>query len=157
VRRVVDNAHQTLYASPVEGRADDAVHRTRASVRRHVRIGRPAEAVWPYVGDPTRLAEWFSGIAECHVAGATRTVVTESGITMPEEIVTNDPLARRFQYRITAALFREHLSTIDVIDLDDGSCLAIYGVDANPATLALVIAGAAGDALHRLRELVEAT
>jgi uncharacterized protein YndB with AHSA1/START domain len=141
----------------VEDRVGEAVHRTRASVRRHVRIRRPAEVVWPYVGDPTRLAEWFTGIAECRVTGATRTVVTESGVAMPEEIVTNDPLARRFQYRITTALFHEHLSTIDVIDLDDGTCLAVYGVDANPATLALVIAGAAGDALHRLRELVEAT
>ncbi|MGC8510824.1 MAG: SRPBCC family protein [Acidimicrobiales bacterium] len=141
----------------MEDHDGEAVHRTRASVRRHVRIRRPAEAVWPYVGDPTRLAEWFTGIAECHVVGVTRTVVTESGVTMSEEIITNDPLARRFQYRITTALFREHLSTIDVIDLDDATCLAVYGVDANPATLALVIAGAAGDALARLRELVEAT
>ncbi len=126
-------------------------------MRRHVRIRRPAEVVWPFVGDATRLAEWFTGITECHVAGSTRTVITTSGVAMPEEIITNDPLTRRFQYRITSALFHEHLSTLDVIDLNDGTCLAIYGVDANPATMALVIGGAAGDALHRLRDLVEAT
>ncbi len=139
----------------MEDHAGEAARRTRASVRRHVRIHRPADAVWPYVGDPTRLTEWFTGIAACHVAGATRTIVTDSGVAMPEEIITNDPLARRFQYRITSTLVREHVSTIDVIDLDDGTCLAVYGVDAAPATLALVIAGAAGDALHRLRDLVE--
>ena len=40
---------------------------------------------------------------------------------MPEEIVTNDPIQRRFQYRITAPMFRDHLGTIDVIDLGDGT------------------------------------
>lgn len=128
---------------------------TRATVRRAVRIRRPATEVWDVVGDPARVHEWFTGIASSSVEGTTRVVTTESGIPIPEEIVTHDPLQRRFQYRITAPLVREHLSTLDVIDLDDGSCLVVYAADADPATMALVIAGAAGSALEQLRTKME--
>jgi hypothetical protein len=127
----------------------------RASVRRQVRIARPADEVWAIVGDPARVQEWFPGIVSSAVDGATRIVTTGSGIPMPEEIVTNDPLQRRFQYRITAPIVREHLSTLDVLDLGDGTSLVVYSADANPATMALVIAGAAGNALDHLRTMLE--
>jgi len=51
---------------------------------------------------------------------------------------------------------REHLSTLDVIDLGDGTSLAVYAADAIPSTMALIIAGAAGNALLHLRDLMEA-
>jgi uncharacterized protein YndB with AHSA1/START domain len=127
----------------------------RGSVRRHVRIGRPPADVWERVGDPVRIAEWFPGIESATVDGTTRVVVTGSGIAMPEEIVTLDPLQRRFQYRITAPMFREHLSTLDVLDLEDGTSLVVYSADAVPSTMALVIAGAAGNALEHLRTMME--
>lgn len=129
----------------------------RATVRRQVRIRRPPEAVWALVGDPSRLPEWFPGIVAAEVEGTTRTITTGAGIPMVEEIVTNDPLQRRFQYRLTSGLVREHLSTIDVLDLGDGTSLVVYGADAAPATMALVIAGAAGNALEHLRDLMEGT
>ena len=129
----------------------------RGSVRREVRFGCAADEVWAWITDAGRIAEWFPGIESATVDGTTRTIVTGTGVPMPEEIVTNDPLQRRFQYRITAPMFREHLSTIDVIDLGDGTCLAVYGCDAIPSTMALVIAGAAGDALEHLRTIVEGT
>jgi uncharacterized protein YndB with AHSA1/START domain len=120
-----------------------------------VRIACPPAAVWDRIGDPARIAEWFPGIVSATVEGTTRVIVTGSGIPMPEEIVTHDPLQRRFQYRITAPMFREHLSTLDVLDLGDGTSLVVYAADAVPATLALVIAGAAGNALEHLRTLME--
>jgi hypothetical protein len=127
----------------------------RASVRRQVRIKRSPDEVWGFIGDPARLPEWFPGITAATVDGSTRVITTGSGIPMPEEIVTNDPLQRRFQYRITAPMFREHLSTLDVLDLDDGTSLVVYAADANPPTMALVIAGAAGNALENLRTMME--
>jgi hypothetical protein len=129
----------------------------RGTVRRQVRIARSPDDVWAIVGDPARLPEWFPGISSAVVDGASRVITTGGGLPMPEEIVTNDPLLRRFQYRITAPLFQEHLSTLDVLDLDDGTSLVVYGVDAAPATLALVIGGAAGSALRHLRDLMEGT
>jgi hypothetical protein len=127
----------------------------RGSVRRQVRIARTPEDVWAIVGDPGRIQEWFPGIVASTVDGTTRVITTGAGIPMPEEIVTNDPLQRRFQYRITAPMFREHLSTLDVLDVGDGTSLVVYGADANPSTMALVIAGAAGNALEHLRDLME--
>jgi hypothetical protein len=128
---------------------------TRASIRREVRIARSADDVWAWVGAPARLAEWWPGITAAEVDGASRTVTLGSGLPMPEQLLTVDPLQRRLQYRITGPLFREHTSTIDVHALDDGSSLVVYSIDADPATMALVIAGAAGNALDHLRCLLE--
>ena len=126
-----------------------------ATVRRHVRINRPAAEVWAIVGDAAALPRWFPGIVDAKVDGAVRIVTTGAGLPMPEEIVTCDPLLRRFQYRITAPMFRHHLSTIDVIDLEDGTTLAIYAVDADPSVLALTIGGAAGAALEYVKTMLE--
>ena len=66
-------------------------------------------------------------------------------------------LSRRLERRrITAPMFREHLSTLDVLDLGDGTSVVVYSADANPSTMALVIAGAAGNALEHLRTMMEA-
>lgn len=127
----------------------------RASFRREVRIKASADDAWAMVGEPSRLTEWFPGIVGCEVDGDSRTVTTASGLPMPERIVTVDPLQRRFQYKITAPVFAEHLATIDVVDIGDGTCLVTYSVDAAPATMALVLAGAAGNALAQLRQLFE--
>lgn len=129
----------------------------RGSVRRQVRIARSPDDVWALVGDPTRLPEWFPGIVDATVDGTSRVITTGAGLPMPEQIVTVDHLIRRFQYRITAPLFREHLSTLDVLDLEDGTSLVVYGVDAEPGTMALVIGGAAGNALEHLKALMEGT
>ena len=129
----------------------------RASVRREVRISADADDVWSVVGDPTRLAEWFPGVVSCVVDGASRVVTTGSGLPMPEELLTVDRLQRRFQYRIAAPPFKEHLATVDVHDLGDGTTFVVYGTDADPATMALVLGGAAGNALQHLRQLLEGT
>jgi uncharacterized protein YndB with AHSA1/START domain len=128
---------------------------TRGTVRRQVRIACPPDRVWELVGDPSRIQEWWPGIVESTVDGTSRTIVTASGLPMPEEILTVDPLQHRFQYRITAPMFREHLSTLDVLDLEDGTSLVVYAADADPSTMALVIAGAAGNALENLRTILE--
>jgi hypothetical protein len=127
----------------------------RGTVRREVTIACPADTVWGVVGDPVRLPEWFPGIVDAQVDGDTRVIITGSGIPMPEQILTRDPLLRRFQYRITAPIITEHLSTIDVFALSDRSSLVSYSCDADPATMALIIGGAAGNALEHLRDLME--
>ncbi len=131
------------------------MNRRRGTVRRHVRIARPAAQVWALVGEPARIADWFPGIVSATVDGSTRVVEMGSGLSMPEEIVTCDPLQRRFQYRITAPIVKEHLSTLDVLDLGDGTSLVVYGADADPSTMALIIGGAAGNALVNLKRLLE--
>jgi hypothetical protein len=128
---------------------------TRATVRREVRIARPPDEVWSVIGDPGRVHEWFPGVETCVVEGTTRTVTTASGLPIPEELVTVDAVQRRFQYRIAAPFLHEHLATVDVLDAGDGTSLVVYGTDADPATMALVLGGAAGAAIENLRRNLE--
>ncbi|MBS1839153.1 MAG: SRPBCC family protein, partial [Actinobacteria bacterium] len=87
--------------------------------------------------------------------GDVRTVTLGSGISLPERIVTNDGVQRRLQYRIEGGPVRHHLATLDVIDLGDGTCLAVYSTDAEPDVMALVVGAACGDALLELRRQLD--
>jgi hypothetical protein len=122
-----------------------------ATVRRELRIDRPPDQVWATLGDPATIHEWFPGIVASTVEGDVRTITLGSGVPLAEDIVTIDPVLRRFQYRITGGLFRHHLGTVDVLDLHDGTCMAVYSTDAEPDVMALVIGGASGAALHELK------
>ena len=125
------------------------------SVRHEIRIRRSADDVWALAGDPARLHEWFPSITSSAVEGTSRVITTRAGLSMPEEILVNDPLQRRFQYRVAAPVFVHHRGTIDVIDLGDGTCLAIYGTEADPRTMAIVIGAASREALEELRRRLE--
>jgi hypothetical protein len=125
------------------------------TVRREVIVDRPADAVWDRVGDPAAVHTWFPGMVDAKVEGSVRTITTAAGLTLPEEIVTLDPILRRFQYRVTAPFFRHHLGTIDVFDLGDDRSLVAYSTDCEPDAMALVIGGAAGAALEELRRQLE--
>jgi len=127
----------------------------RGSIRHQIRIHRPAADVWALAGDAARLHEWFPGVVACRVDGASRVITLGSGLEMPEEILVVDPVQRRFQYRITTPLFRDHRGTIDVIDLGDDTCLVVYSTDADPRTMALTIGGATAGALDELRRQME--
>lgn len=74
---------------------------------------------------------------------------------MPEEILTNDPLLRRFVYRITAPIYRFHLGVIDVIEIGEDDSLCVYSTTAEPDVLALVVAGGTSDALAEIKRLAE--
>ncbi len=126
-----------------------------ASLRHERRVAAPADAVWDVVRRPESIPEWFPGVVSCVVEGRTRVVRLASGLEMPEEILTIDSLQRRFAYRITAALYRTHLGTIDVIEIGPCDTLCVYSTTAEPDALALVIAGATVGALDRIAEIAE--
>ena len=86
---------------------------------------------------------------------SSRVITTGSGLPMPEEILVVDPVQRRFQYRVTAPLFRFHRGTIDVIDLGDETSLVVYSTDADPRAMALTIGGGTAGALDELQRLLE--
>jgi uncharacterized protein YndB with AHSA1/START domain len=127
----------------------------RASVRRHVVIDRAAEEIWAVVGRPDLLHLWFPGIEDCTVDGDRRDITLATGVSMSEQILTNDPVQRRFQYSLSGGLFKEHLATIEVIEIGPASSMVVYATDAAPATMALVLAGGAAAALDELRRQFE--
>ena len=126
-----------------------------ASVRRQLIFDRSADDVWAVIGDPVTIRDWFPGVADATVDGTTRVITTVTGLPMPEEIITNDPIQRRFQYRLTTPIVQHHLGTIDVFDLGDGRSLVSYATDAEPDALALMIGGATGNALKELRRQMQ--
>lgn len=128
------------------------------SVRRHVRIAAPPDAVWDVVGDAGRLAEWFpvrSCTADLDSHPPVRHVTLGTGMALTEEIVTVDADLRRFQYRIVGnPLVTAHLGTVDVLP-DAAGSLVIYSTDAQPDVFALTIGGGAGAGLARLKATLE--
>src|SRR5687768_13431745 len=104
----------------------DTVTGVYGTLRHEIRINRTAADVWALAGDATKLHHWFPGIVDCSVDGTTRIITTGTGIPMPEEILTCDNTIRRFQYRLTVPIVRDHRGTIDVIDLGDDTCLVVY-------------------------------
>lgn len=128
----------------------------RASERRQRIIEVSAGRAWEVVGRPELLHLWFPGIVDCVVDGRTRTITTGMGLSLTEDLLTNDPLQRRFQYRISGGFFKEHLASIDVIELGPQRCLVTYASDADPATMAIVLGGAMEGALAELARQLEA-
>ena len=125
------------------------------TVRRHVFIARSADDVWGLVGDPARLHEWFPTTAT-EIQGSKRWVSLASGLRFEEDIVTLDHDLRRFQYRIVNnPIVQSQLATVDVIADGPSRCVVVYSTDADPEVMALMIAGAAGDGLERLRTMME--
>ncbi len=138
------------------------------SVRRHLAIDAPADAVWEWVGRPgRRLHEWFPVVAteiadppspEAAERGALmqRWITLATGMRFEEDVVTLDPVQRRFQYRIVGnPLITQHLATVDVLEDGPDRCIVVYSTDMEPAPMALVILGAAGEGLATLKTLVE--
>jgi uncharacterized protein YndB with AHSA1/START domain len=128
---------------------------TYGSIRHSISISRSAADVWALAGDPARLHEWFPGISSCTVEGATRVIVLGSGMSLPEEILLNDSTQRRFQYRLTAPIFKHHRGTIDVIETGEQTCMVVYSTEADPRTMALTIAAGTAGALDELKRQME--
>jgi len=127
----------------------------RASQRRHRVIDVSADRAWAVISRPELLHLWFPGIVGCTVEGSTRTITTGMGLQLAEDLLTNDPLQRRFQYRIAGGVFREHLASIDVLPLEDDRCVVVYASDADPATMAVILGGAMEGALAELARQLE--
>jgi hypothetical protein len=129
---------------------------TLGSLRHQIRIRCSADDVWARVRDAAGLHTWFPGLTDCQVDGNHRTIFLGSGMAMPEEILVNDDVQRRFQYRITAPIFRHHRGTIDVIELGPDECMVVYSTEADPRTMALAIGGGTAGALDELKRQMEA-
>jgi len=111
--------------------------------------------VWGVITRPESIPQWFPGIDSCTVDGNHRVIRTKTGLEMPEEILTNDPLLRRFAYRITAPMYKFHLGVIDLIALGVNDSLCVYSTTAEPDVLALIIAGGTKYALAEIKRLGE--
>jgi hypothetical protein len=126
-----------------------------ATVRYERRIAASSDLVWSIIERPESIVEWFPGVVDAVVEGSKRTITLRTGAELPEEILTIDPLIRRFQYRISSPMYRFHLGTIDVIALSDDECLCIYSTTAVPDVMALVVGGGTYAALGEIERIAQ--
>lgn len=128
-----------------------------ATLRSHTTIDRPVDEVWSVVSDAGRISEWFPAVATSSASGNGRSCELEGGVPLEEEIVTNDARLRRFQYRIVGGGVPadSHLGTIDVLGLDDGRSLVVYGTEITPDELAGTMGPAIEDGVRGLKEFCE--
>ena len=125
------------------------------SIRRNMHVRCSPEVAWGLVGDPSRLHEWFP-MESCRVEGDKRWVTLPSQLVLEEDIVLHDHDLLRLQHKIVNNfLITDHLSTLDVVDDGHGHCIIIYSTEVKPDVFALVIGGAAGEALENARRILE--
>jgi len=127
-----------------------------ASFRHERRIAASPDDVWQVITRPESIPEWFPGVMSCTVEGNLRVITLATGLEMPEEILVNDALQRRFVYRITAPMYKFHLASIDVIGVGELDSLCVYSTTCEPDTLALLIAGGTIGALGEIQRIAEA-
>lgn len=126
-----------------------------ATLRTHATIDRPAKEVWEVVSDAGNISAWFPAIKTSSVTGNSRHCEVAGGGSLDEEIVTNDPELRRFQYRITGGMpVESHLGTVDVLD-NGSSSLVIYSTEITPDSLADTLGPAIEQGLQGLKEYCE--
>jgi carbon monoxide dehydrogenase subunit G len=128
-----------------------------ATLRSDVTIDRPAEEVWSVVSDAGPIAEWFPAVLTSSASGNGRSCELQGGVPLEEEIVTNDPALRRFQYRIVGGGVPtdSHLGTIDVLGLEDGRSLVLYSTEITPDELAGTMGPAVEGGVQGLKEYCE--
>jgi hypothetical protein len=126
-----------------------------ASLRYERRIHATADEVWGVITEPESIPEWFPGVVSCTLEGTRRVLTLATGIEMPEEILVNDSIQRRFVYRIDSPLYRFHLGSIDVIALSPEESLCVYSTTAEPDTLCLLIGGGTAGALVEIARIAE--
>lgn len=126
-----------------------------ATLRSHSRIDRPANEVWDVVSDAGNISAWFPAIKASSVTGNSRHCEVAGGGSLDEEIVTDDPELRRFQYRITGGMPVEfHLGTVDVLE-DGAGSLVVYSTEVTPDSLADTLGPAVEEGLKGLKEYCE--
>lgn len=128
-----------------------------ATLRSDITIDRPADEVWSVVSDAGRISEWFPTILTSTASGNGRSCELQGGVPLEEEIVTNDPALRRFQYRIVGGGVPadSHLGTVDVLPLDGGRSLVVYSTEIAPDELAGTMGPAIDGGVRGLKEYCE--
>ncbi|MPY80002.1 MAG: SRPBCC family protein [Actinophytocola sp.] len=126
-----------------------------ATLRTHATIDRPAKEVWDVVSDAGNISAWFPAVKTSTATGGARSCELADGSPLHEEIITNDPELRRFQYRITGGMpVESHLGTVDVID-NGATTLVVYSTEITPDSLADVLGPAVEEGVQGLKQYCE--
>jgi len=88
-----------------------------------VDVAAPPDTAWALAGDPARVGEWFTAVAECEVVGDERRVTMGNGAKLVERLVDRDEAGREYSYVVESGIpgLTSHRATIRVIPEGAGS------------------------------------
>jgi len=129
-----------------------------ASIRREIRIHRPAAFVWDRVRDVgnihRRLVPGF--VADCRLEGDSRHLKFGNGATIRETIVDVDDKALRHSWSARGEPFTHHNASLQVFADGDDACRVVWIADLMPHEIAPTIAGMIEQGLATMKATLEA-
>jgi len=129
-----------------------------ASIRREIRIDRPAAFVWDRVRDVgnihRRLVPGF--VADCRLEGDSRHLTFGNGATIRELIVDVDDKAFRHAWSARGEPFNHHNASLQVFADGDDACRVVWIADLMPHEIAPTIAGMIEQGLATMKATLEA-
>lgn len=115
-----------------------------ASLRKSVVIAQPAAQVWDAVSDAgqlhTRIAPGLVTDTMLDDAGAVRIVTFANGMSLREQIISNDAGAMRLAWTAESGHWHHHNASLQVFSLGDGRCEAVWTADVLPHAASEMIA-----------------
>ena len=130
-----------------------------ASIRREIRIHRPAAFVWDRVRDVgnihRRLVPGF--VADCRLQGDSRDLKFGNGATIRELIVDVDDKALRHSWSARGEPFTHHNASLEVFADGDEACRVVWIADLMPHEIAPTIAGMIEQGLATMKATIEAS
>ena len=123
-----------------------------ATFRYHLQLNHSADAVWDLIADAGNVSSWFPLVKTSVANGGQRHLTLQDDTPVVEDIITTDAAQRRFQYAISGGGIpvESHLSTVDVIEVTDGSTLVVYSVELEPEPLLAVLGPAVEAAVQNI-------
>ena len=88
-----------------------------------VDVAAPPDTAWALAGDPARVGEWFTAVAECEVVGDERRVTMGNGAKLVERLVDRDEAGREYSYVVESGIpgLTSHRATVRVVEAPGGS------------------------------------
>ncbi|MCC6831241.1 MAG: SRPBCC family protein [Thermoleophilia bacterium] len=92
-----------------------------------VDVAVPPAAAWELAGDPARIGEWFTPVADLTMDGDVRRVTMRHGARLVERITERDAAARSYSYTVEEGIpgLASHHATIRVEDAP-GGCRVVW-------------------------------
>ncbi len=129
------------------------------SIHHEIEINCPVDRVWDAVRDigslHTRLVPGF--VVDCTLeANAEARIVTfATGTVLREVIVDSNDERRRLVWAIKADNVDHHNGVMQIVDLGEGNCRAIWTADVLPAAIAQVFTGLMAQGLSIMKSHLE--
>ncbi len=124
-----------------------------------VDVDAPPDVVWAYIGDPTKVPEWYPKYVSCEVEGDSRILRAADGAVLYETLLERNEPMRFYSYSVVSgAPVRTHLASFQVTAEGTGSRIR-WGTTAEPidpsVDLEARLTASQTEAMQRVKAILE--